>query len=198
MQPCHPCSRQCLLHNLESSVHEPGHLKDVNQVQDIWVVMFHTLCVPVDNVYVHVFQSGAFAVKHPRNHSSFPLPFVPLKPVHEDLFPSVKVIATHVILHMEDDQLCSLFIAPMAEKCTFVQKIPVQSRIIQVFHSIAFSPLESFCYSCHCLVQLGAWLVIHMHPESFYISVIILQPLYISRVKGGDPLFFEFVQSALT
>ena len=29
--------------NLETSIHEPGHLKDVNQVQDIRVVMLHAL-----------------------------------------------------------------------------------------------------------------------------------------------------------
>ena len=128
---------------LETSVHEPGHFKNVNQVQGVRVVMFHALkekiinesisisthisifspnqiwvailqnlkdeigittvvhlvsifCFkkstpfqyqflnecphhyqfdinvfhlrdPVDNVYIHVFQSGAFAVKHPRN-----------------------------------------------------------------------------------------------------------------------------------
>ena len=28
---------------LETSVHEPGHLKDIDQVQDIRVVMFHAL-----------------------------------------------------------------------------------------------------------------------------------------------------------
>ena len=32
-----------LCFNLETRVHEPGHLKDVNQVQDVWVVMFHAL-----------------------------------------------------------------------------------------------------------------------------------------------------------
>ena len=35
---------------------------DVNLI----LVFFH-LCVPVDDVYVHIFQSGTFAVKHPRN-----------------------------------------------------------------------------------------------------------------------------------
>ena len=85
---------------LEPSVHEPGHLKDVDQVQDIRVVALHTLtqkcwyliilcllsfnwynwkilnlCVPIDDVYVHIFQSSTFTVKHPRNlgiyHSTF-------------------------------------------------------------------------------------------------------------------------------
>ena len=31
------------------------------------MLLFFHLCVPVDDVYVHVFQSGTFAVKHPRN-----------------------------------------------------------------------------------------------------------------------------------
>ena len=42
---------------------------------------------------------------------------------------------------------------------------PVEGRVIQVFDPIAFPPLESLDHSFDCLVQLGARLVIDVHPK---------------------------------
>ena len=48
--------------------------------------------------------------------------------------------------------------------CIFSQQ-PVQRGVSEVFYSIPLPPLESFYNGGDRLVQLGAWLVVYVHPE---------------------------------
>ena len=69
--------------------------------------------------------------------------------------------------YLPKSSVSSFFVTP----CGFSQQ-PVQSGVIEVFYSIALPPLESFDDGGDRLVQLGAWLVVHVHPEPEKESII--------------------------
>ena len=95
--------------HLEGCTHYPGHLVDVNEVKNIWVILFHTENYEVHQFQLHVFQPGILAVKHPGDLPVLLLPLQPLQVVDQDLLHLLQTVRPlHVATHGENDQLAAV------------------------------------------------------------------------------------------
>ena len=95
--------------HLEGCIHYPGHLVDVNEVKNIWVILLHTEDDEVHQLQLHVFQPGILAVKHPGDLPVALLSLQPLQVVDQHLLHLLQAVGPlHVAAHGEDDQLAAI------------------------------------------------------------------------------------------
>ena len=103
--------------HLEGCIHYPGHLVDVNEVKNIWVILLHTENYEVHQLQLHIFQPGILAVKHPGDLLILLLSLQPLQVVDQDLLHLLQTVGPlHVATHAENDQLAAVLRMELGQK----------------------------------------------------------------------------------
>ena len=175
-----------LFTHLESCIHYPGHLVDVNEVKNIWVILLHTEDDEVHQLQLHVFQPGILAVKHPGDLPVALLSLQPLQVVDQHLLHLLQAVGPlHVAAHGEDDQLAAVLggegsepdrsrgglslsthlVSVVSVERALVNDPHVQRILVQLIHSELLPPLESLDNTVDSLLCLLSRLIENMFPE---------------------------------
>ena len=105
--------------HLECCIHDPGHLVDVNEIKNVWVVLLHTEYDKVHQLQLHILQACILAVEDPGYLLVLLLPLQPLQVVDQnplDIFQAISSL--DVSTHSQNYELTAVL------KKELIMKIP--------------------------------------------------------------------------